>query len=81
MPEDRDCYAVDEATELQCTNHLPPLLSIPEVCAYLGLGQTVVREMIRKGEIPHIRIRSRIRVSADDLQRYVERNRAGKEVG
>ncbi len=55
--------------------YLPPLLSIPEVCAYLGLGQTTVREMIEKREIPHIRVRSRIRVSAEDLKIYLENNR------
>lgn len=58
--------------------YLPSLLSIKEVCAYLGLGMTTVREMIERREIPHIRIRSRIRVSAKDLKEYLENNR--KEV-
>ena len=52
---------------------LPPLLNINEVCEYLGLGKTIVYEMIRKGEIPHIRIRSRIRVSAADIQEYLKK--------
>jgi excisionase family DNA binding protein len=59
---------------------LSPLLDIKEVCAYLKVGQTIVREMIRRGELPHIRIRSRIRVSLLDLQRYLERQRRGAGV-
>ena len=58
-------------------HNLPKLLSIPEVCAYLSLGQTVVREMIRKDEIPHIRIRSRIRVSEDDIREYLRSRTVG----
>lgn len=60
-------------------NGLSPLLSIPEICQYLSLGKTVVYEMIQNGEIPHIRIRNRIRVSADDLKKYLEDNKR-KEV-
>ncbi len=55
--------------------YLPPLLSIDEVCEYLGLGKTIVYEMVQKGEIPHIRVRSRIRVSADDLLGYLNARR------
>lgn len=54
---------------------MPELLTIKEICSYLGLGQTAVREMVRKGELPHIRVRSRIRVDANDLKRYLEANK------
>ena len=58
---------------------LPPLLSFQEVCEYLGLGHTIVSEMIRKGEIPHTRARNRIRVYATDLRAYLDSRRvAGK---
>lgn len=56
---------------------LSPLLSIEDLCAYLGLGKTIVYEMISKGEIPHIRVRSRIRVTAADLLEYLNKNREG----
>jgi len=56
-------------------NILPPLLSVREVCKYLGLGETKVREIIKKGELPHTRVRSRIRVFATDLREYLEQNR------
>lgn len=59
----------------QLESILPPLLSIQEVCDYLSLGQTKVREIIRKGEIPHTRVRSRIRIFATDLRDYLEQNR------
>lgn len=58
---------------------LPKLLSVEEVCKYLQVGETIVREMIRKGEIKHIRIRSRIRVSEEDILEYLQRNTSGQE--
>ena len=54
---------------------LPPLLSFQEVCDYLGLGHTIVSDMIKKGEIPHTRARNRIRVFATDLRAYLESRR------
>lgn len=56
---------------------LSPLLTIDGVCAYLGIGKSVAYEMVRKGEIPHLRIRNKIRVDADDLVQYVRRNTKG----
>lgn len=54
---------------------LPPLLSFEEVCQYLGLGHTIVSEMIKNGEIPHTRARNRIRVYATDLRAYLDSRR------
>jgi len=58
---------------------LPPLLSMKEVCDYLGLGQTVVTDMINKGEIPATKARNRIRVFATDLRAYLESRRIDKD--
>ncbi len=55
--------------------NLPRLLSIEGVCQYLQMGKTTVYELIRSGDIPHMRVRSRIRVSADDLKEYLENNK------
>lgn len=57
---------------------LPPLLTLTEVCEYLGLGQTKVYEMIRTCEIPSIKVRNRIRVLATDLRKYLDDNRISK---
>jgi excisionase family DNA binding protein len=67
--------ATAKKLEAQPDLYLPPLLSIEDVRDYLGLGKTVVYEMIRSGELPHIRIRNRVRVSADDLRAYIDRHR------
>lgn len=56
-------------------NNLPTLLSVEEVCEYLGLGKTTVYEMTRTGELPSIKIRNRIRISSEDLREYLESNR------
>ena len=57
---------------------LPPLLSIYEVCDYLGLGRTLVSEMLRKGEIPHTKIRNRVRIFATDLRAYLDKRKVGE---
>lgn len=56
-------------------NNLPTLLSVEEVCEYLGLGKTTVYEIIRTRELPSIKIRNRIRISSEDLREYLESNR------
>ena len=58
---------------------LPPLLSFKEVCEYLGLGHTIVSDMIAKGEIPSTRARNRIRVFATDLRDYLDSRRVQKD--
>ncbi len=63
---------LENMQQSEMTSILPPLLSIDEVCKYLGLGKTIVYEMIRKHEIPHLRIRNRIRISAADLKEYLD---------
>lgn len=54
---------------------LPALLSVEEVCEYLGLGKTTVYEMTRTGELPSMKIRGRIRISSLDLREYLEQHR------
>lgn len=50
-------------------------LTIAEVAQRLGLSTRTVRQMITDRRIPAARINSRvIRVSSDDLQRYLNRH-------
>lgn len=56
---------------------LPTLLSFKEVCAYLGLGHTIVSKMIQTGELPSTRARNRIRVYAADIKRYLDQRKTG----
>lgn len=50
---------------------LPALLSMKELCKYLGLGRTTMTYMLQRGEIPHIKIKGKIRVFATDLREYL----------
>ncbi len=51
------------------------LLSIPEVCQELGMGKSWVYRNIRSGEIPSVKLGGNIKVSRQDLEAYLERQR------
>ena len=55
------------------------LLSIAETAEHLGLHPKTVERMIRRGELPAIRIGDRkgIRVRADDLQEFIDAHADG----
>jgi excisionase family DNA binding protein len=52
----------------------PPLLAIPDVSARINFSEKTVRRLIARGELPAIRPggeRGRIRVDADELERWL----------
>lgn len=49
------------------------LLDIPTVAHRLSIGRSLVYELIRRGELPSVRVNSSRRVRAADLEAYVER--------
>ena len=52
------------------------ILEHPEIKnEVLKLGKTTVYDLIGSGEIPHMKIRNRIRVTEDDLAAYIEKMR------
>ncbi len=57
------------------------LLSIPQVCQELGMGKSWVYRNIRSGEIPSVKLGHNIKVSRQDLEAYLnrQRNRPSKE--
>ncbi len=54
----------------------PPLLSIPEVCEYLGgVGRSQLYKMMSNGDLRPIHIGKLVRFVREDLERYVDRLR------
>lgn len=55
---------------------LPPdrLMKIPEVAEFLNVSIRTVRNWIRDGEIPHIKlVNSRIRINSGSLRRFCDK--------
>jgi len=53
------------------------LLKLSEVTQILGIGRSLVYELVARGELPSVRIGRCIRVSSESLERWVkERERA-----
>jgi excisionase family DNA binding protein len=64
----------DEMTQaLTRENGIPQLLTIAQVADCLHLGITKVYEILRSGELPSVPIGGAHRVSAAQLNAYVER--------
>jgi len=50
----------------------PDLLSITEVCQWLGMGKSWVYQRVSSGEIPSVKLGHNIKVRREDLERYIE---------
>jgi excisionase family DNA binding protein len=53
------------------------LLKVPEAAAVVGLGQSKFYELIRRGEIPAVRIGRATRVPVEGLRSWVEAQTEG----
>lgn len=51
------------------------LLRPAEVAVMLGISRSLAYELIRSGQIPAIRVGSRLRVTQDDLAKFIEKCR------
>ena len=47
------------------------LLKVTEVQARLGVSESMVRKLVRRGDLAAVRIGSAVRVPADDVDRYL----------
>jgi excisionase family DNA binding protein len=52
------------------------LLSIPQVCQYLGMGKSWVYRRIHNQEIPSVRLGRTIKIKRSDLEQYLEEHRS-----
>jgi len=51
----------------------PITMTVAEAAAYLGVSTDTLYDMVRRKEIPHIRIRRRIFFRRDTLDAWLER--------
>ena len=51
------------------------LLSIPQVCQYLGMGKSWVYRRIHNQELPSVRLGRTIKIKRSDLAQYLEDHR------
>lgn len=54
-------------------------MTVQETAAYLGISTDTVYELVRRKEIPHIRIRRRILFRRDTLDNWLSRMEAASE--
>jgi excisionase family DNA binding protein len=52
---------------------LPEFLTVEEIRAYLRLGRSTVYELLRQGELPHVRFGRAIRVPKTALAKYLSK--------
>lgn len=53
-----------------------PMLSIREARARLSCGETTMRLLIGSGQVPAAKIRGIWRIDSDDLERFIEAEKA-----
>jgi excisionase family DNA binding protein len=54
-------------------DNLPPVMTIAEVAAYLGLHELTVRRLAREGAIPALKLGRQWRVKRDLLEKWIEK--------
>lgn len=73
-----ELQVLQEIADLLRARHAAPeIMGIPEACAYLGLGETFLRELIALYDIPHAvlkgnKTRGRVVLRKKDLDAFVE---------
>lgn len=58
----------------------PRLLGLKTAAGYLSLSYWTVRELIWRGELPHVRVGRRLLVDRADLDGFIERNKLTESV-
>ena len=51
------------------------LLDLPAAAHYLSLSYWTIRDMVSRGEIPHVRAGRRVLVDVRDLDRWIDQNK------
>jgi excisionase family DNA binding protein len=54
--------ARERVTRLTPVGELPELVRVDEMAAWLGIGQSLAREMVRRADVPHVRLGRLVRV-------------------
>ena len=58
---------------MQHADHAGALLAnqVPQACARLGIGRTAFYELLKSGEIGHIKVGTRTLIPESELQRFL----------
>ena len=56
---------------LYTLNEIPPILTVPEVAGFLGIGRNCVYELIRSGQLEALRIGHRLKVTRHGLLKFM----------
>jgi excisionase family DNA binding protein len=56
----------------------PAFLTVQQAAERVGLKHLAIRRAIQRGELPAVKLCSRIRISPDDLSEWVTRNRVAQ---
>ncbi len=51
--------------------HPPLTLSVREAATHLGVSRNTVYDMVRAGDIPHLRIGTRVRIPTEPLRQWI----------
>jgi excisionase family DNA binding protein len=54
---------------------LPPYLKVRETADHLRVHHLTIREWIKSGYLPHVRLGRCVRIGRDDLLRWLEQRR------
>ncbi len=50
---------------------LPPVCNVADVARYLDCSEFTVRELIKRGDLPHVRLGRLIRITRHELARFL----------
>ena len=51
---------------------IDPIYTVPEVAAYLKISKAKLYDLIKRKEMPHIRMGRNVRIRESDLNRWLE---------
>ena len=57
------------------SNLMEPVMTVPQVAEYLQISKSKIYLMIKRGEIPYIRIGKCVRIMESDLDEWLEARR------
>ncbi len=84
MTETTDVSAIAKAVADEVADRLGlvgPMLSTSRVAEMLGISDRTVREMVRRGVLPSVKVEGARRIDAAAVRRYLEERREDVEVG
>ena len=60
------------------TEPVPRFYKVKDIAVILGISQRAANRLVKGGDLPAVRCGAALRVSADDLESFVQQRRTGK---